>query len=689
MKLLPRTIGLLSLCALLSSPLAAQPPVPQPGPKLENGASNGPVPTGFDAPAATPAGDEFIGKVNMPGDTVDSFLQRMEVWTGKTILRSANLPEASITLIIPGTATKREAIQAVETLLNMNGIALTPLGTRFLKATPLMLAKSEAPEFIEGSTLELTPSGRTASKIFQLSFLRIDEFMPLLQGVLNQTTGGPILIQKSNAVLVTDSVSNLQRVETLVAQLDQPLLTGLTPKFFPLSNVKASELVNKLRTLFTGPLGVQLGTGTTYNADDRTNQIILMSDPRQHPFFSDLISKLDVKSDSNTRNDVIYLKHATAKDVAAVLTSLIQGQTTAAKASGQESINRPGQPMMPTPAGGPVPIQFSAANTGASTENSNQFSSNITIIAEERTNAIVASGTLDDIRLINTLIEKLDTILAQVRIEIIVAEVTLSDGATSGIESLGLRVKNGLLVGMVGTGNGITVGGDPANTTSSSTPNYATLLNGLNSVINLKSTPRKGNTIILSRPTITTTHNKEATIFVGQTRPTITGSTSSNAATGASNAYTTSNITQQAVGITITVKPLIGNDGSVQLDLKQEISDVGEKVSIDGNDQNVILQRKTSSFITARSGQILVLGGLQKQSTTRSSSRLGPIPFLGDLLGTRTRGQERTELVFFIRPVVLNNTDEDNAPALNEVEQFPKKQRELVKEALGLQQSKP
>ena len=238
---------------------------------------------------------------------------------------------------------------------------------------------------------------------------------------------------------------------------------------------------------------------------------------------------------------------------------------------------------------------------------------------------------------------------------------------------------------MVGTGNGITVGGDPANTGSSTTPNYATLIGGLNSVINLKTTPRKGNTNILSRPTITTTHNKEAKIFVGQTRPTITGSTSSNAASGANNAFTTSNITQQEVGITITVKPLIGNDGSVQLDLKQEISDVGDPVTIDGNVQNVILKRTTSSFITAKSGEILVLGGLQKQSNTRSTSRLGPIPFLGDLLGTRTRSQDSTELVFFIRPVVLTNTAEDNAPALNDIEQFPKKHREAVKEALGLQ----
>lgn len=678
MKNVTRATGLIVLGATLLTSLLAQTPGPMPGPTV-------PV------EATTPA-EETVGKVNIPGDTVDSFLQRMEAWTGKTILRAQNLPEASINLVMPGVVTKREAIQAVETLLNMNGIALTPLGTRFLKATPLSLAKSEAPEFIEGSTLGLTPSGRTASKLFQLSFLRIGEFMPQIAGLLNQAAGSPpVIFDKTNAALITDSVTNLQRIETLVAQLDQPLLAGLTPKFFPLNNVKASDLVNKLRALFAGPLQTQLGSATIYSADDRTNQIILMSDARQHPFFEDLIAKLDVKSDSNTRNEVIPLKHAAAKDVYTVLQSLITGQATAAKASGQEAINRPGQTPMPAaPSAGPMPMpQVSMASLGmASAEGANQFSSTVTIIAEERTNAIVVSGNLDDIRLINSLVEKLDTILAQVRLEIVVAEVTLTDEASSGIDSLGLQVINGRLIGINGSGPGATVGGAPATGSSSATTYFTrTGPDSLTGIISLATTPRKGNTSVTSRPTITTTHNKEAKIFVGETRPTITGSTSSNASVGAATPYTTSNITQQEVGITITVKPLIGHDGSVQLDLKQEISDVGDPVTIDGNVQNVINKRNTSQFITAQSGEILVLGGLQKKINSKSTSRLGPIPFLGDLFGRRSRSERRTELIFFLRPTVLTNTPEDNAPAMNDIEQLPKKHRDEVKKALGVQPS--
>jgi general secretion pathway protein D len=490
--------------------------------------------------------------------------------------------------------------------------------------------------------------------------------------------------------LVTDSISNLQRVETLINQMDQPSLAGMTPKFYQIKyGAKASDIVTKLNAILTGPLRTQLGTTTTFSPDDRTNQIAVIADPRQYPFFDELISKLDVKSDPNTRNEVIRLKAATAADVAKLLGQLITGQNNAAKSAGQENVNRtqnpaaaPGQPT-PPPAASASPILAALASQGA-VPTSNQFSSLLTIEPDDRTNSLVVSGTVDDIRLIHELVDKIDILLAQVRIEVVIAEVTLSDNSTSGIDSLGLKVSNGRLTGLIGSGSGITVSGLPAaGATKDSPPTYATLLDGLNAVLNLSTTPRKGNTTILSRPTISTTHNKEAKIFVGETIPTITQSTSSTAAT-TTGPYNTSSITQQEVGITITVKPLIGTDGSVQLDLKQEISDVGDPVTIDGNIQNIILKCTTSQFITAKSGEILVLAGLQKKTNAKSTNRLGPIPFLGDLFGTRTHKDQRDELIFFLRPTVLTNTPTDNAPAFNEVDQLPKKQRDDIKNTLGL-----
>ena len=166
----------------------------------------------------------------------------------------------------------------------------------------------------------------------------------LFSNVLNPLYGGPVPLPNANAVLITDSVSNLQRIELLLQQVDKPVTAGMKPKFYTVKNVKASELVNKLRTILTGTLQTQLGMATTYNADDRTQQIVVVTDPRQWDFFGELIDKLDTKSDPNTKTEVLYLKNAKAKEVVQVLQSIITGQNTAVQRQSTGSV-RPGATM--------------------------------------------------------------------------------------------------------------------------------------------------------------------------------------------------------------------------------------------------------------------------------------------------------------------------------------------------------
>src|SRR5207237_10086834 len=113
------------------------------------------------------------------------------------------------------------------------------------------------------------------------------------------------------------------------------------PKFYPLAEANAGDVGNRLRSIVgTGTLAVQLGQATTYNADDRTNQIILVTDPRQYAFFDDLIAKLDVHAAPNTRNEVFYLNHAKAADVATVVSRIISQQTAVTRTA---TPNRPNQ----------------------------------------------------------------------------------------------------------------------------------------------------------------------------------------------------------------------------------------------------------------------------------------------------------------------------------------------------------
>ncbi len=642
----------------------------------------GPDPLAAQAPAPTGrtlASTDLVGPVTIPGGSLDDILGAVEIFTGRTILRPQNLPAVTLSLNLKEKVTREEAIQAIETLLNLNGIAITPLGTRFLKVTPLNAAKSEAPDFIEGSTLGLPPGGRIASKLFQLEFLRVGEFMPQIGGLLNPAAGAPpVVFDKSNAALITDSISNLQRIETLVAKLDQPVLSGLKPKFYSLQSAKASDVVNKMRAIFTGPLQTQLGSATSFNPDDRTNQIILIADPRQHPFFDELIAKLDVRADPNTRNEVLFLKHAAAKDVATILTQLVTGQNNAARQQGAETPRVAGAvPATATSPAAPAPA-VSVAALGLTADSSNQFSALLTVLPEERSNSLVVSGTVDDIRLINDLVAKIDVLLAQVRIEVVIAEVTLTDANSSGISTLGLRLEGSKLVGFAGTGAGTNV-----SEAVLSRPGPGEI--DLAATIALSTTPRKSNATILSQPNIITTHNKEGRIFVGEQRPVISSYLNDGNTSSTGNIVGTgyrSTVGQQKIGIELIVKPLIGTDGSVQLDIKQVVDDVLGEITIDGNPQPRVGNRETESFVSVRSGEIIVLGGLQRTSDTKSSSRLGPIPIIGDLLGSRSKEASRTDLVFFLRPTILTNTPADNAPALRQIEQLPEKQRTRIESAL-------
>jgi general secretion pathway protein D len=499
---------------------------------------------------------------------------------------------------------------------------------------------------------------------------------------MNPAAGSPpVVFESANAALITDSLSNLQRIETLLVKFDQPRLGGLQTKFYTLHFAKASEVVAKMHIILAGALQSQLGSSTTYSPDDRTNQVVLVTDPRQYDFFDNLIAKLDIKSDANTRNDVIYLKYASAKDVASSLAQLVSTQNGVARKAGSESptpaASRPAAPgAAPTPAPA-TPTAVASAIESLKGETSNQFSTLLTILPEERSNAIIVSGTEGDIRLINELIAKIDIILAQVRIEVVIAEVSLTDSATTGISALGLQVQDGKLVGFSGSGAGFGV-------TNGTLINAITGTSELSAVIALNTTPRKNDTNILSVPTILTTHGKEGKLFVGESRPVISSYLNDTNAVGtASGTGYRSTVNMQDIGIQLSVKPLIGLDGAVQLEVKQEVSDILGEILIDGNPQPRIGKRTTDSFITAKNGEIIVLGGMQRDSRLKSTSRLGPLPFIGDLLGSRTNEATRTDLVFFLRPTVLTNTPADNAPAIQQLKEFPKEQREQVQKVIN------
>ncbi len=641
------------------------------------------------APAAAPApvagvvaavplpglsGSDQVGPVILRDETIAQVLDLMQRWTGKSILRPQALPASVYTLSLPASITRDEALLAIETLLNLNGIAVIQQGDKFLKVVPNLVAKAESPTLLTGSTLELPPSGRIATKIYTLKHANAQEFITQIISSLNTTLASPpVYFGRNNAFLITDSITNLQKIENLVVQLDRPQLDLVVTKSYTLKNAMATDLVNKLTAMLrtqavaSGGAPFRLSTGTTFLADERTNRVLLMGSADQHDFFDKLIDTLDQKSNPNTKTDVIFLRHADAQQVATLVTSLVTGQTTAAARAGNTvrstTLNRT-----------PTPVAPVAGAAGATTSQmgADEFSSNLTVLPDVRSNSVVVSGTNDDLRLLHDLIDKVDIVLPQVRIEVVIAEVKLSDNESNGFSTLGLTVQNGKLVGIGGSGAGFGVTGIPVTPVNPVLNTGQTIVNpaqgtlgannSLSATIGLVTTPRKGDLKILSVPAITTTHNKEATLFVGESRPVITGSS-----VAATTGQVTSTVSQRDIGITLKVLPLIGKDGAVQLQISQSVEDILGSTILDGNDQPIIGRRTTDSYVSAMSGEIVVLGGLQRTVTTKSTSRLGPIPIIGDILGSSTTLEEKQELVIFLRPYVLNSSAVDNLDALGRV----------------------
>ena len=663
----PRILSLVLVTLALTAALGAQTPI----------AGAAPPPTAGSAPAAAPtpaptnariaaAGneDEMVGPIKLPDADIDTILGLLEIYTGRSVLRPQQLPTATYHLVIDKKITKGEAILALETELSLNQVGVAPLGDKFLKVVALAQVKTEAPEMITGSTFDLPPSGKIATKLFQFEFLRVTEFVPQLTPLMTPgVANGIVPLEKANAALITDTVSNLQRVEQLLQQLDKPSLSGMQPKFYQLRNgSKASDVVGKIRAMFVGPLQSQLGTAVSYSADDRTNQIVVLADPRQLELFDDVIAKLDVKSDPNTRNEVIFLKHASAKDVAPLLSQLVSGQNSAAQKAGGANTARP-QQVQPQPTPAAPTAAGAAVGEVAST---NEFSSYLTILPDERSNSVVVSGTVDDIRLLRNLIEKLDVLLAQVSIQIVIASVTLTDSDSGGINALNLTVGTNS-AGATRITNFNTVGG------SSDSNNYGLAGWGITSgTVNplafsaaLSNVGQKNNVKVLSSNTIVTTHNKEAEFVVSQQEPVVTSqqgtTTTSNTASNAEGLVYNQSVTYKDIGIDVKVTPLIGDDGSIQLKIDQKVDDVVSTVKINGLEQPVIGHRQATSFINVSDGQMVVLGGLQQTRVVASRNKLGllyEIPIISNLLGGRANSTERTELLLFVRPHVIPATGE-------------------------------
>lgn len=607
--------------------------------------------------------DEMVGLIVLSDETALQVLDMLEKMTGKIILRRQDIAAVKINFNSRGPLTKGEAVLALESLLSLNSIMLTDMGGRFMKAVPATSVNSHVPEMLIGSTLDLPASQQIYAKLFKFDYLQAEATSGTTVTPLLSQNSSVVVFPKSNAILITDALINLQRIERIINEMDKPQDIREDIRFIKLDYIQAAEMQQRIENLIQGPLKSYLEGNTSVTADERTNQLILITHPGNLKVIMNVIENVDVDAAPLTASEVFPLRQAKAEEVVPIIEEIISGQKEGREEDAKVALednsanNTPQTPNVgiPTPA-----AQAAATATSSSSNSSLQFSNFVGLSADERTNSIVAYGTHNDLKTLKELIEKIDIPLPQVLIEAVITEVTLKEDQASGLSSFGFTY-NGLTdplkqlftgvnivtAGATGAGSGITGGSVDLNNPSDFS---------LSALVTASDTD--SNARILSTPRIMVSHNEEGIINVSESRPIITSSTSSLNNT---NNNSRSTVEYRDIGIKLTVTPLIGADGTVQMTIEQTVENVVGTIQVDENDQPIIGIREATSTVSVQDNQVIVLGGLQQNSLTDSNSYVPGfrrIPFIGGLLGTDTKEYDRTELIIFIRPKVLPNPAE-------------------------------
>jgi general secretion pathway protein D len=624
------------------------------------------------SPAETPVEptvtdpDEIIGTLILSDESALQVIDLLEQLTDKIILRRQDISPAKINFNSRGSISKQEAVLALESLLTLNGIMLTDMGGRFMKAVPATDVNRHVPEMLYGSTLDMAPSQQIYAKLFRFDYLNAEQASGTLISPLLSQNSSFIPFPKSNALLITDALINLQRIETILAEADQPEALREKIKFIKLSFIQAAEAQSQLEQLIQGPLKSYLEGNTSVSSDERTNQLIIVTHPGNLEIIMNVIENIDVDAAPLTSSEVFQLRQAKAEEVVPIIENIIQGQREGREKDAETAANnrnqQAGLPNNPLAAAAAA-AQAAAANAGSSEANSSlQFSSFVGLSADERTNAIVAYGTQQDLKTLKDLIEKIDIPLPQVRIEAIITEVSLGESQASGLSSFSALFYDGEGTS-IGSGDDtleiFPFGRDTAGPFSLGTGS----LSGAGAFGNfaveavMDISESDSDIKILSTPTIVVSHNEEGVINVSESRPFITSTTTNNLDT-ITNDLTRSSVEYRDVGIQLTVTPLIGIDGSVTMTIEQTVDTIRDASVAT---RPIIGKREANSTITVRDSEVIILGGLQENTrdiTTTYFPFVGRWPIVGDIFSGESIEYVRTELIIFIRPTILRTPEE-------------------------------
>ena len=502
------------------------------------------------------------------------------------------------------------------------------------------------------------------TQVFTLRYQSAAQLVPILRPLItrNNTIAA---YPGSNALVITDYAGNLARIGKIIESIDQPDSTE--PVLIPLQHASALDVAQSVSRVFSdaaqaaGAAAAGPAQQMTIVPDARTNSLIVRAATPERLFrVRSLVAMLDTPTNASGSIHVVYMKNADATKVAETLRAIYLGQAV-------PSAPRAAVALTPTAAGATgtgatmLPTQTSSAPAAA------QPAAGF-IQADPATNSVIINAPDAVYNNLRAVLDKLDVRRAQVYVEALIAEVTADKAAEFGIQWQAL---GGLDSDSARAFGGTNFGGSGQNIIGL-TQNIASASRGLNigvidgkvtipgvgQVVNLgvlaRALESDANANILSTPTLLTLDNEEAVISVGQNVPFITGQYAVSGSATTPTPFQT--VERRDVGLTLRVRPQISENGTVQMQIYQEVSSVQDTANAAGIITN---KRAVASTVLVDDGQVVVIGGLIQDSVNDGIEKvpgLGDLPLLGGLFRYKTRSQTKTNLMIFLRPTVVRDS---------------------------------
>jgi general secretion pathway protein D len=631
---------------------------------------------GFMATTAQAASAKKSGgtvTLNFVNAEIEGVARAMAVIVDKQIIVDPRV-KGAITLYSDQPLTPREAYLNFLAALRGQGFSLVEVGG-MLKILPEAEAKLQSG----------TVGDQVLTQIFRLQFESAANLVTVLRPLIspNNTINANAT---TNALVITDYADNLKRLSQMIAALDVPSSTDM--EAIPLQYAIASDLAPMVQKLADGGASAAVpgapagASGALVMADPRTNTLMVRApNAARMALVRSLIQRLDTPGTAGLGGSgihVVYLRNADAVKLAQVLRAAFPG--SGGSSGGSSGGTSTGAGSTPTASTGTATTSASTgSSTGASAQAtapvgaSAQPSTGGFIQADPSTNSLIITASDALYRQLRAVIDQLDGRRAQIYIEAMIVEVSEQKLAEAGFQWAGGVGNNNQLVAGTNLAQGDVVGLfsliGAAKTVASGVKGLNVafghkLADGtysLGALASFLETNADGN--VLSKPNMIALDNEEAKIVVGQNVPFVTGSysNSNSGSSGTVNPFTT--VERKDVGLTLRVRPQVGEGGTVRMTVFQENSSVD--ASSKSNSTGLTTNKSSiETTVVIDDGATLVLGGLLKDEFSNGDTQvplLGDIPVLGNLFKSRSRSRNKTNLMVFLRPVVIRNQDDSNA----------------------------